>query len=325
VNDSRPISGHVGEATSVLVLAPAFGEGDECACVDLLTDTRREGSNVLSVTFSAAPEELLLRTERTDDAPRERTAVLDARDRPADAGGDAVEDRAGVTVERLPSTADPIGVALAVGRRLGAWAEAPEPGVACLHSLTALLESVDERKAIRLVDALNRCFKSTGILGHYHMDPTAHEERVLAAFRPRFGAVAEHHPDDGWTVTAGDGPLPAGEGDAGTAPTSFPRSFDAVVELLSSPQRRRALSVLLERPDEPVSLEALAAAVARRDADDGDGAMTPGPVAATLWHSHLPKLAEFGVVSIDADERTVRYHSNPALEAYLEQARKRET
>lgn len=75
------------------------------------------------------------------------------------------------------------------------------------------------------------------------------------------------------------------------------RSLDAIFELLADQRRREALYVL-DRREGPITVAELADEVAT--------VVEAGPerVAIALHHVHLPKLADAGVVSYDAEART---------------------
>jgi hypothetical protein len=76
-------------------------------------------------------------------------------------------------------------------------------------------------------------------------------------------------------------------------------------DLLASDRRRTVLAALDDRAT-PVELTALAAAVARREADTtGVGEDRLRRVTVALHHVHLPKLDDFGVVAYDPDARRV--------------------
>lgn len=95
---------------------------------------------------------------------------------------------------------------------------------------------------------------------------------------------------------------------------SRPRSLNAIFELLVAERRRYVLYALCRR-DEPVSAADLADEVARDETAETD------TVAATLHHVHLPKLAEAGVVTYDAEAETVELAALPRrLERYLDLA-----
>lgn len=75
--------------------------------------------------------------------------------------------------------------------------------------------------------------------------------------------------------------------------------------LLSAARRRHALDVFAIRSG-PITLRALAAAVAAREdtdpADDDDRRR----LEIVFHHVHLPMLAEYGLVEYDVDEKEVR-------------------
>ncbi|WP_277555249.1 DUF7344 domain-containing protein [Halobaculum limi] len=74
--------------------------------------------------------------------------------------------------------------------------------------------------------------------------------------------------------------------------------------LLSAARRRHALDVFEIRSN-PVTLRALAAAIAaREDVDPADEAERRS-IAIALHHVHLPMLADYGVVEYDSEEKTI--------------------
>lgn len=91
---------------------------------------------------------------------------------------------------------------------------------------------------------------------------------------------------------------------------------DEAHTLLQSGRRRRVVDHLLAFVDEPVPVEALATAVARREherAADGLDADVRDRVAITLDHSHLPRLEAAGVVVYDRQRGSVT--ATPRIEA----------
>jgi predicted transcriptional regulator len=71
-------------------------------------------------------------------------------------------------------------------------------------------------------------------------------------------------------------------------------------ELLADDQRRAVIDVLADR-QLPVELSDLAAAVAARE----EAAESVDRVTTRLHHTHLPKLAGFGVLTYDPDTHRV--------------------
>lgn len=69
--------------------------------------------------------------------------------------------------------------------------------------------------------------------------------------------------------------------------------------ILADPRRRRILSTLASGTRHRSSFDDLAVAVAaseRVEADDGSTSASSSEVEVTLYHTHLPKLAEAGIV-----------------------------
>lgn len=82
---------------------------------------------------------------------------------------------------------------------------------------------------------------------------------------------------------------------------------DQLYRALASAQRRRLLYVLLVEQESAVGK--LATVLAGWDATEAGGMATPedrGQIRVALEHVHLPALAEFGLVTYDRDDGTVR-------------------
>lgn len=87
---------------------------------------------------------------------------------------------------------------------------------------------------------------------------------------------------------------------------------DTALSLLADRQRRALVEYLQTRGNEPVPvdelLEALTPSVRREQ---------PTNVEIRLQHSHLPKLADAGVIEYEPDAGLVRYCESPTLESLL--------
>lgn len=96
---------------------------------------------------------------------------------------------------------------------------------------------------------------------------------------------------------------------------------DEAYALLQSGRRRRVVRHLLEFVGEPVPVDALATAVARRENDRAADALDADVrerVALTLDHSHLPRLEAAGVLVYDRQRGSVTATPRmEALEPYL--------
>ncbi|WP_251343229.1 DUF7504 family protein [Haloplanus halophilus] len=329
----------LGDASSILLLASSDSDFDDDACIDLLTAGDPAETNVISATVTDPPAErfALWQREVGEQLPA-RATIVDAgcgRQREVAVGDGVIEggESVGLTVDMLPENAEPIDLGMTLARYLGAWESTPDSTMLCLHSLTALLEGFDRDVVISLVSALNDLCDTVGATAHHHMDPGAHDDETVATFRPLYDAVIEHVTGDGWTVTKApadaDRPTfrqstaPPG-GAAGTDPNRpetipMPYSFDQTLDLISVPRRRTLLYHLKDRGSGTMSLEELVDAVVTRERSIPvrETPESSGAVRVSLVHSHLPKLADLGILDFDPEASTVQYHGNPALESFL--------
>lgn len=89
---------------------------------------------------------------------------------------------------------------------------------------------------------------------------------------------------------------------------------DAVFDALSDARRRRVIRAL-QAHDAPVSVQALAEALAAREPGDPD----PDRLVVSLQHVHLPKLDATGVVEYAPEQSRVRYEDPALVEQLLDQ------
>lgn len=127
--------------------------------------------------------------------------------------------------------------------------------------------------------------------------------------------MTDELPNRRWRLGVSDG----GE-QSEPAPEAVHLSLDKVFELLANPRRRLILSYLSETAADAVDFADLIAEVVARETDSETDAERYEAVAIELRHTHLPKLADAGLVDYDERSRTIRFYGHPLLEAYLELA-----
>lgn len=339
MRSSPPLTDRLEDPTSILVCTPTREESDDRACIDLLTPTDPRDENVLSITVSATPDERLALWQRhVGTTLPKRAAIVDAGS-PAVADDQlaASDEYPSITVDILSDRPNPHELSAAIGQYLGAWETTPERTLVCLHSLTPLLETLDLSAVRQLISALNTRFATADVSAHYHLDPNAHDDRVIAELRPLFDTVIEHDADDALAVrtTAADEEAPLYHNDrSGDETTRYsavkttvvdqpplPYSFDTVIDLLSERLRRYVCYDMVEHQGERHSLETVVDRVHERVRSSRTDAPSRSEIETMLVHSHLPRLEEAGIIAFDADDETVTYHANHAIEPCLRHAR----
>ena len=88
---------------------------------------------------------------------------------------------------------------------------------------------------------------------------------------------------------------------------------DAALEALASKRRRHLVSILLEH-DEPMAMADLSKELAKRECCDESSPLLDDhakDIYLTLYHLHVPKLVDLGVLTCNDDRLTVT--TNPAV------------
>lgn len=98
------------------------------------------------------------------------------------------------------------------------------------------------------------------------------------------------------------------------------RSIDVILEILSNRRRRHVLSVL-SAAENAVSVTDLVDQLSEWEGDGEASEIERQQLAASLHHTHLPKLADYGFIRYDDQNRTVSWRRQPEfMRACIEQA-----
>jgi hypothetical protein len=96
-------------------------------------------------------------------------------------------------------------------------------------------------------------------------------------------------------------------------------SLDASLQLIADHRRRGIVQHLRHETDGTTTFDELVDRMHRRDSDSTDD---PRPsreeLAIQLHHTHLPKLADHGLVDVDLRSGIVRYHPDERVETMLD-------
>ena len=98
-----------------------------------------------------------------------------------------------------------------------------------------------------------------------------------------------------------------------------PLSIDAILELLSERERRKLLEYLIEAEGDTATVEGLIDYLVEDEATRTGEIPSRARFKTSLYHIHLPKLADAGLLDYDPRSREVRYYGDSQLEEWLEQ------
>ncbi|PSP44600.1 hypothetical protein BRC63_02350 [Halobacteriales archaeon QH_10_70_21] len=181
-------------ASNVLVLASSLDESARESYYRSLLPEGLSTVDVLAVDYRRTPEQHLDEWRRyTEDQPH-RYGIICVDETAQGFGRGAVRPGAVACVE---NPMDLTGVGIKVGNYLKSHGGADT--VVTFDSLTALLQYVDLERAFRFLRVLVDRVRTVEALAHYHVDPNAHDDEVLATLSALFDAVARFD-DGGWDV-----------------------------------------------------------------------------------------------------------------------------
>ena len=193
----RDVTGQLGDAATVLLLSPSFSDHEGETCADLLLPEEADGQNALWVSYTKSPDKQVRRfRSRSASAPRNVGIIsVDdaARSAAATAGTGGGPDAVG---ETITSPNDLTGLGIRITEYLKRWQGNEARTVVCFDSLTALLQYVELETAYQFLHVLSGRFAAVGAFAHFHMDPTAHDDKTVETIVSLFDAVVELDGDD---------------------------------------------------------------------------------------------------------------------------------
>jgi DNA-binding transcriptional ArsR family regulator len=122
--------------------------------------------------------------------------------------------------------------------------------------------------------------------------------------------------------TGGEGASTDGRPSVSDEQVATEAGLDELFEILADSHRRRILAYLADADDDVAAFSELIEHVA----DDSAGESTDKErLAVSLYHTHLPKLADANVVEYDPRSEVVRYRGGDVVSDWVELARSYET
>jgi len=204
---TEPAADPLHDASNVLVLSDSLDTDTRASYYDTLLPDEAPDMCVLAVEYTRGPDRWLDEWRRHVGRPPAETAIISVDDATRSAAAGPVDpsvyedDDTGHAVSVVESPGDLTGLGITVGGRLKQWEGNDGPVLVTVDSLTVLLQYVDLKRAFRFLHVMVNRVKSAGAVGHYHMDPAAHDEQTVATLASVFDAVARHE-DGEWRITA---------------------------------------------------------------------------------------------------------------------------
>lgn len=191
---SQAIIELLGDAKNVLLLGPLLCPADYEVGATLTGGGDGDPFNLLLVTFSQSPDERLQVCRAYQKAVPAETRIVGVGSQTRSGSSGTIETRDGtVSVDVVSNPEDLTRVGIKIDQTLNRWDETDRRIVLCFHSLSALLQFVeDERRVFRFLSILRGRIQKSNGHAHYHMEDGAHEESLVALIRPLFDAVIRY-------------------------------------------------------------------------------------------------------------------------------------
>lgn len=181
---------------NVLVLTASMDGGADSYCAERLSSPPGTVSpNALLVSLDQSPDrrfDAVIRRGNGNPADVGIVCCDETRSTAATSGASAGPGFGfGPWIATVSSPGDLTGLGVRIEQALSAWADDPEPVELCFHSLTTLLQYVDERAVFRFCHALTRRITTLGANSHFHLDPETVEDRTVNTLSSLFDRVED--------------------------------------------------------------------------------------------------------------------------------------
>jgi hypothetical protein len=146
--------------------------------------------NVVLVAFADTPADRLATLEASV-AESNEVVVIDIGDMANDAGAATIDtDRwPTVSVRSMTNPSDASRLGMVIDDVVSAWEDEPYPTRVCFHSLSGLLEYMNDETAFRFIHTLLRRFAAVDAVAHFHMDTEAQSIETLRTLQVLFDEV----------------------------------------------------------------------------------------------------------------------------------------
>ncbi|WP_336328063.1 DUF7504 family protein [Halovenus sp. HT40] len=195
--EDRPDLSELSGVSNVLLLAPSLGGQGNDVCLDLLTQTAPSETNMLAISYTDTPQEWV-------ENWLDHAGVSPVRGGIVSIGQAETEiDDPSWAVKTVENPSDLTGIGIELSELLSGMATAADDDeyiAVCFDGITSLLQYADLQRAFRFLHVVTGRVKTVGGIGHFHLDPEAHDPQTLATLKGLFDAVIEVEDDGSITI-----------------------------------------------------------------------------------------------------------------------------
>ncbi|WP_416840349.1 hypothetical protein [Haloferax sp. DFSO52] len=187
------------DETNVLVVGPSESAMARAVCKRLMLPTSPSAPTrqlVVSVDTSSDKQRQQLQTIRNSSV--ESQVLIDAQSYSASNSVEEYDEL--VSVQTVTTPGDLRRIGILTTKVLTEWADDAIPSAVCVHTLSALLDAVDDpERVFRFVHILHGRIRSADARGFFYLDPTRQDQQTVRTFFSLFDTILEFDSDG--TVT----------------------------------------------------------------------------------------------------------------------------
>lgn len=185
------------DAANVLLAAPTFSEATEEVCTRLRSGDGPAGRSLVAVTLTKTPDRWL---EAQAGRLPDDACLVCVGEQARSAAGSNAETAAGtagptadLTIRTVsnPGNLTRLGVALVECLPAAAPAGGAPETALCFESVGTLFQHADAGSVFQFFQVLTNHVAASGVTAHYHVDPTAVDEREFGRLAVLFDAVVD--------------------------------------------------------------------------------------------------------------------------------------
>jgi KaiC/GvpD/RAD55 family RecA-like ATPase len=185
----------VRAGSNILVSGPAMS-GKEDLVRSMLASGSEQGQGAIIVTTSDRAEAVIDDyRERVPGLDESKLGVVDCR---GEGGRSSERTPEGTFVYHISSPGEITGMGIGITKCLEALEDAgADSGRFALTSLSTILTYTDKKTVFKLCHVLNSRFDSTGYLGLFTIDSSAHDDQTLQVIKQAFDGMVEIREKEG--------------------------------------------------------------------------------------------------------------------------------
>ena len=185
----------LGEASNVLLLGTMLDDDTKELHNDLLSREGTDGRNVLALTFQSPSG--WLQTWTADPATHDGDVVIMTFSETRSSSRSLPAGVSAITI----SPTDLTGIGITLSDYLSDFDDSDGGTLVCFDSVTELLQYTDPKSLFRFLRVVTRRIEHVDGFAHFHLDPSAHDDRIVATLRSPFDAIVEAGADSDVAVS----------------------------------------------------------------------------------------------------------------------------